>query len=83
MTISADQLKSIVERIERLEQEKSNIAADISQVYSEAKGNGFDAKAIRTIVKLRAKDAAEREEEEHILETYKRALGLTIGDDEE
>ena len=70
MTISADQLKSIVERIERLEQEKSNIAADISQVYSEAKGNGFDAKAIRTIVKLRAKDAAEREEEEHFLPNH-------------
>jgi len=71
-----DQLKSIVERIERLEEEKKTLADDIRDVYAEAKGNGFDVKALRTIVKLRKQDANERREQETILETYMHALGM-------
>jgi uncharacterized protein (UPF0335 family) len=74
--IQSDQLKSIVERIERLTVEKNAIASDIRDIYAESKGNGYIPAAIRAIIKLRAKDASEREEEEHILDTYKRALGL-------
>jgi uncharacterized protein (UPF0335 family) len=76
-TVAAGQLKALIERIERLEEEKQTIADDIKDVYAEAKGNGFDTKAIRTIVRLRKKDAAEREEEETILDLYKAALGMT------
>ena len=71
-----DQLKSIVERIERLEEEKKTIADDIRDVYLEAKGTGFDVKALRTIVKLRKQDVDERKEQEAILETYLQALGM-------
>jgi len=71
-----DQLKSIIERIERLEEEKKTISDDIRDVYAEAKGNGFDVKALRTIVRLRKQDANERAEEETILETYMQALGM-------
>ena len=71
-----DQLKAFVERIERLEEEKKAIADDIRDVYAEAKGNGFDVKALRTIVRLRKQDANERAEEETILETYMQALGM-------
>jgi uncharacterized protein (UPF0335 family) len=71
-----NQLQSIVERIETLEKEKAAIAADIKDVYTEAKGNGFDAKALRTIVALRKKDAAKRAEEQAILATYMSALGM-------
>ncbi len=71
-----DQLKAIIERIERLEEEKKAIADDIRDVYAEAKGNGFDVKALRTIVRLRKQDANERQEEETILETYMQALGM-------
>ena len=71
-----DQLKSIVERIERLEEEKKTISDDIKDVYAEAKGNGFDVKALRTIVRLRKQDADERQEQETILETYMQALGM-------
>lgn len=74
--IAADQLRSIIERIEKLEEEKSAIGADIRDVFAEAKGNGFDVKAIRSIVKLRKMDAGEREEQETILDTYRRALGM-------
>lgn len=70
------QLKSIVERIEKLNEEKSGIASDIKDIYAEAQGNGFDKKAIREVIKLRKKAADERAEEEEILETYKAALGL-------
>lgn len=73
---SADQLRSIVERIEKLEEEKAGIAADIRDVYAEAKGNGFDVPAIRSIVKIRKMDASKVEEQETILDTYRRALGL-------
>ncbi|MDB5577103.1 MAG: DUF2312 domain-containing protein [Bradyrhizobium sp.] len=71
-----DQLKAIIERIERLEEEKKTIADDIRDVYAEAKGNGFDVKALRTIVRMRKQDANERAEEETILETYLQALGM-------
>ena len=75
-SFAKDQLKSIVERIERLEEEKKSIADDIRDVYAESKGNGFDVKALRAIVKLRKKDPNERQEEETILETYMQALGM-------
>ena len=71
-----NQLKAIVERIERLEADKAEIASDIRDVYAEAKGNGFDVKALRTIVRLRKQDANERAEQETILETYMQALGM-------
>lgn len=74
--IAADQLQSIVERIEWLEQEKADIASDIRDVYAEAKSNGYDKKAIREIVKLRRLDAHERDEQEYIRDLYRRALGL-------
>jgi len=71
-----DQLKSVIERVERLEEEKKTISDDIRDVYAEAKGNGFDVKALRTIVRLRKQDANERQEHETILETYMQALGM-------
>jgi uncharacterized protein (UPF0335 family) len=74
-----DQLKAIIERIERLEEEKKTIADDIRDVYAEAKGNGFDVKALRTIVRMRKQDANERAEQETILETYMIALGMLAG----
>jgi uncharacterized protein (UPF0335 family) len=70
------QLKSIIERIERLDEEKTSIASDIKDVYAEAKGNGFDVKALRTIIRMRKQDPNERQEEESILETYMSALGM-------
>ena len=73
---TAGQLKSINERIENLEEEKRQIAADIKDVYGEAKANGFDVKTLRKIVSLRRKEANERHEEEALLETYLRALGM-------
>lgn len=76
--IAADQLKSIIERLERLEEEKTGIASDIKDVFAEAKGNGYDVKTLRTVLRLRKQDAAEREEQEFLLETYKRALGMAI-----
>jgi uncharacterized protein (UPF0335 family) len=75
-TFAKDQLKAIIERIERLEEEKKTISDDIRDVYAEAKGNGFDVKALRTIVRLRKQDANERAEQETILETYMQALGM-------
>jgi uncharacterized protein (UPF0335 family) len=75
-TFAKDQLKAIVERIERLEEEKKATSEDIREVYAEAKGNGFDIKALRTIVRLRKQDVDERREEEAILETYMHALGM-------
>ena len=73
-----DQLRSIIERIERLEEEKKTIADDIRDVYAEAKGNGYDVKALRTIVRLRKQDANERAEQEAILDTYLNALGMAM-----
>jgi len=74
--VTADQLRSYIERIERLEEEKSNISKDIREVFAEAKGNGFDAKAMREVLKIRKRDAMEQDELDYILETYKRALGM-------
>ena len=74
--VAVDQLKSIIGRVEKLEEEKAAIADDIKDVFAEAKGNGFDVKAIRQIIKLRKMDAQEREEEETVLDTYMRALGM-------
>ena len=71
-----DQLKAIIERIERLEEEKKAIADDIRDVYAEAKGNGFDVKSLRVVVRLRKQDVNERKEQEAILETYLHALGM-------
>ena len=74
---SGDQLKSIVERIERLEEEKKTIADDIKEVYAEAKGNGYDVKVLRKVVALRKRDLDERKEEEAILDLYLQAVGET------
>jgi uncharacterized protein (UPF0335 family) len=74
--VAAEELKQFIERIERLEEEKKAIADDCKDVYAEAKGRGFDTKAIRSIVRLRAKEPHEREEEEAILELYKSAIGM-------
>jgi uncharacterized protein (UPF0335 family) len=76
-SIAADQLKSIVERIERLEEDKKAIAEDIKEVYAEAKANGLDNAILRKIVALRKKPAAERAEEDAILELYLQALGMS------
>ncbi|WP_173933566.1 DUF2312 domain-containing protein [Chelativorans sp. Marseille-P2723] len=75
-TVAAGQLRAFIERIERLEEEKQTIAEDIKEVYAEMKGVGFDTKAVRTIVRLRKKDQAERQEEEAMIELYKQALGM-------
>lgn len=74
--IAADQLRLLIERIERLEEEKKGIADDIKDVYGEAKSTGFDVKTIRSIVRLRKMEKHHREEAEALLETYKAALGL-------
>ncbi|MGE0753223.1 MAG: DUF2312 domain-containing protein [Variibacter sp.] len=71
-----DQLKAFIERVERLEEEKKAIADDIKDVYAEAKGNGFDVKALRTIVRMRKQDTDERKEQEAILDVYLQALGM-------
>jgi uncharacterized protein (UPF0335 family) len=71
-----DQLKSIIERIEKLEEEKKATSDDIRDVYAEAKGNGFDAKALRTIVRMRKLDVDERREQQDVLDTYLHALGM-------
>ncbi|MFG5119409.1 DUF2312 domain-containing protein [Methylorubrum sp. POS3] len=75
-SVAADQLKSIIERIERLEEEKAGIAGDIKDVYAEAKANGFDVKVLRKIIALRKRDHDERQEEEAILELYLQAIGM-------
>ena len=70
------QLRSLVERIERLEEEKKTIAGDIKEVYAEAKANGFDTKIVRKVISLRKKEPNEREEEQAILDLYMSALGM-------
>ena len=75
-TSARDQLRTIVARIERLEEEKAALAADLREVYAEAKGNGFDVKALRTIIRLRKQDDNKRREEEAVLTTYLHALGM-------
>jgi uncharacterized protein (UPF0335 family) len=74
--IAADRLRSLIERIERLEEEKAALAGDIREVYAEAKGSGFDTKIMRQIVRLRKMDKADLQEQETLLDLYKRALGL-------
>lgn len=74
--IAKDQLKSIVERVERLEEERKTLGDDVRDVYSEAKGNGFDVKALRTIVRLRKQSPTERAEQDAILATYMHAMGM-------
>jgi uncharacterized protein (UPF0335 family) len=75
-TVAAGQLRAFIERVERLEEEKKTISDDIKEVYAEMKATGFDTKAVRTIVRLRKKDQAERQEEEAIIDLYKNALGM-------
>jgi uncharacterized protein (UPF0335 family) len=74
--IAADRLRSLIERIERLEEEKAALAGDVREVYAEAKGSGFDTKIMRQIVRLRKMDKADLQEQETLLDLYKRALGL-------
>ena len=73
---AAGQLKSLVERIERLEEEKTALSADIREVYAEAKGNGFDTKIIRQVIRMRRLDKADRQEQEAVLDRYLSALGM-------
>jgi len=74
--LAAAQLRSVVERIERLEEEKAGLQADIKDIYAEAKANGFETKIVRQIIRLRKKAKEERQEEEELLELYKAALGM-------
>ncbi len=74
--IAADRLRSFIERIERLEEEKAALAGDLREVYAEAKATGFDLRTIRQVVRLRKLDRDARNEQEHLLDLYKRAVGL-------
>ena len=74
--IAADRLRSFLERVERLEEEKAGLTADIREVYAEAKGSGFDIKTMRQIVKLRRIDKDDLDEQETLLDVYKRAIGM-------
>ena len=78
--VAQDQLRSFVERIERLEEEKKTIADDIKDVYAEAKGNGFDTKVLRKVISLRKQDQNERAEQDAILDLYLQALGMVTPD---
>lgn len=75
---AAGQLKSLIERIERLEEEKGALTADIREVYAEAKGNGFDSKIMRQVVRMRKLDKAERQDQEAVLDLYLSALGMRV-----
>ena len=77
-SVAADQLAAYIDRIENLEDEKKRLTNDISEVYAEAKGNGFDPKIMREVVKLRRMDEADRNERESLIDTYKRALGMEV-----
>lgn len=74
--IAKDQLRAIVERIERLEEEKKALSEDIKEVYAEAKGNGYDTKVLRKVISIRKQDRDERQEQEAILNLYLEALGI-------
>jgi len=78
--VARDQLRTIIERIEKLEEEKAAIAGDIKEIYAEAKANGFDTKTLRRVVQLRKQDSAERQEQEALLDLYLHALGMIPGD---
>ena len=77
--VAAGQLRSFIERIERLEEEKKALSDDIRDVFAEAKGNGFDTKVMRQVIRLRKKEPAERQEEEAVLDLYMHALGMVPG----
>ena len=74
--VAGDRLKSFIERIERLEEEKRALSEDIKEVYAEAKGNGFDAKIMRQLIRIRRMDKDDLDEQETLLDVYKRALGM-------
>lgn len=78
--IAADQLRSIIERIERLEEDKKAIADDIKEVFAEAKAHGYDTKTLRQVLKIRKMEPQERSEQEMLLDTYMLALGMIVGD---
>jgi uncharacterized protein (UPF0335 family) len=75
-SVAADELRLLIERIERLEEEKKGIADDVRDVYAEAKARGYDPRTMRTVVKLRKMESHDRQEAEALLDTYKAALGL-------
>ncbi len=75
--IAVQRLRAFVERVERLEEERAALGADIREVFAEAKGNGFDTKIMRQVIKLRKMETADRQEQDHLLDLYKRALGLS------
>jgi uncharacterized protein (UPF0335 family) len=81
-TSAKDQLRTIVARIERLEEEKAALSTDLKEVYAEAKGNGFDVKALRTVIRIRKQDETKRREEEAVLTTYLHALGMATAEAE-
>lgn len=74
--VAVDRLRSLVERIERLEEERKALGSDITDIYAEAKSAGFDPKVLRTLIKVRKQEAAEVEEQETMLDIYRRALGM-------
>ena len=74
--IAADRLRSLIERIERLEEERKALASDIKDIYAEAKSAGFDVKVVRQLISIRRKEPAEVEEQESLLDLYRRALGM-------
>ena len=74
--VAQDRLRSLIERIEKLEEEKKNISSDITDVFAEAKSAGFDTKALRAVLKLRKMNAADRDEQELLVEPYNKALGM-------
>ena len=80
--VAGDHLRQYIERIERLEEEKAGIASDIREVFAEAKGNGFDTKIMRQLIKLRGMEESDRQEQEYLLDLYKRALGIDFEPDE-
>ncbi len=80
--VAGDQLLQYIERIERLEEEKATIASDIREVFAEAKGNGFDTKIMRQLIKLRSMEESDRQEQEFLLDLYKRALGIDMTPEE-
>jgi uncharacterized protein (UPF0335 family) len=77
-SVAQDQIRAFIERIERMEEEKKAIADDIKEIYAEAKGNGFDTKVLRQIIRIRKQDASERMEQEALLELYMAALGMAV-----
>ena len=76
--VTSERLKSFIERIERLEEEKKGIADDIKDVFAEAKGTGFDVKIMRQVLRLRKMEANDRQEQEELLDVYMRALGMIV-----